>query len=92
MSNDQHAIFACLPDKSEHRSIPEYQSHSFNETTTASAEGTTLLYSKMYLSRVLIFSTMLKANMCFVAFLLLKFPQPLKIQDPNTEAKKGTFK
>ncbi len=38
--NDQYYVMlACPSDKSEHSSIPEYQSHSINETAAANAEG-----------------------------------------------------
>ena len=36
---DHPVIFACVSDKSERSSIPEHQSHSFNETTTAASEA-----------------------------------------------------
>lgn len=88
-SNNQHVIFACLLDTSEHSSIPEYQSHSFNETAASSAEGTTFS-KKTFLYVLALTSIKLSTKiLCCIAFLLPKFLQPLKMQDPNTVAKKG---
>lgn len=60
-----NVMFSCLLDKCEHSIIPEYQSHSFNETTAASGDGTT--FSKISFSSVLMLTF---ANMDFVVLLL----------------------